>query len=174
MHPRDQDEDVRSDEDVDDEDLILTRHDLKQPLKTRIGGQHTNKEAKTKPPAGGKTVHEEKSGQGISLAQRTWRIRDDAKRTECVSPLIGEEHVKEAIKSARQSQKQTASDATAHAASAKVGSVTSRFERSEDEVRKWKEDIKQRRSEFAGGTKACQDSRVSVGCGPLQAVNVPC
>ena len=61
--------------------------------------------------------------------------------------LISEAHVKEAIKSARQSQKQTASDATAHAANAKVGSVTSRFECSEDEVRKWKEDIKERRSE---------------------------
>ena len=87
MRPREQDEDVRSDEDVDDEEFILTRNDLKQALKTRIGGQHTNKEATTKPPAGGKTTHEEHDGQGISLAQRTWRIRDDAKRTECVSSL---------------------------------------------------------------------------------------
>jgi DNA replication protein DnaC len=60
---------------------------------------------------------------------------------------MSEEHVKEAIKSARQSQKQTASDVTAYAADAKVGSVTSRLECSEDEVRKWKEDIKARRSE---------------------------
>ena len=34
VRPRDQDEDVRSDEDVDDEELIITRHDLKQALKT--------------------------------------------------------------------------------------------------------------------------------------------
>ena len=108
--------------------MIRTRNKLKQALKTRIGGQHTNKETKAKPPAGGKTTHEEHSGQGISLAQRTWRIRDYAKRTECVSPLISEEHVKEAITSARRSRKQTASDATAHAANAKVGSATSRFE----------------------------------------------
>ena len=143
MRSGDQDEDVLSDEDVDDEELFLTRYDLKLALKTRIGGQHTNKEAKAKTPAGGKTTHEEHSGQGISLAQCTWRIRDDAKRTECVSPLISEEHVKEAIRSARQSQKQTASDATARAANAKVGSVTSRFACSEGEVRKWKEDIKE-------------------------------
>ena len=120
---------------------------MKQALKTRIGGQHTDKETKTKQPAGGKTTHEEHYSQGISLAQRTWRIRDDAKRTECVSPLISEEHVKEAITSARQSQKQTASDDTAHAADAKYGCVTSRFACSEDDVRTWKEDIKERRSE---------------------------
>lgn len=147
MRPRDQDEDVRSDEDVDDEELILTRHDLKQALKTRIGGQHTNKETKTKPPAGGNTMHEEHYGQGISLAQRTWRIRNDAKQTECVSPLISEEDVQEAITSARQSHNQTASDDTAHAANAADGSVSSRFSCSEDDVRKWKEDIKERRSE---------------------------
>ena len=119
---------------------------MKRALKTRTGGQHTNKEAKSKPPAGGKTTHEERSCQGIGLAQRTWRIRDDAKRTECVSPLISEEHVKEAIKSARQSQKQTASDDTAHAANAEDGHVISRFACSEDDSRKWKEDIKERRS----------------------------
>ena len=147
VRPRDQDEDVRSDEDVDDEELSLTRNDLKQALKTRIGGQHTNKEAKTTPPAGGKTTHEEHSGQGISLAQRTWRIRDDAKQTECVSPLISKEHAQEAIKSARQSHNQTASDDTAHAANANDGSVSSRFACSGDDVRKWKEDIKERRSE---------------------------
>ena len=35
---------MRSDDDVDDEELILTRNVFKQALKTRIGGQHTNKE----------------------------------------------------------------------------------------------------------------------------------
>ena len=127
VRPRDQGEDVRSDEDVDDEEIILTTNDLKQALKTRIGGQHTDKETKTSPPAGGQTTHEDNYGQGISLAQRTWRIRDAAKRTECVSPLMSEEHAKEAIKSARQSQKQTASDATAYADNAEVESVISRF-----------------------------------------------
>jgi hypothetical protein len=57
VRPRDRYEDVRSDEDVDDEELILTRNVLKQALKTRIGGQHTNKETKTKPPAQGTTMH---------------------------------------------------------------------------------------------------------------------
>ena len=46
VRPRDQDEDVRSDEDVDDEELILTTSDLNQALKTRIGGQHTEGETK--------------------------------------------------------------------------------------------------------------------------------
>ena len=41
VRPRDQDEDMRSDEDVDDESLILTAKDLQQALKTRIGGHRT-------------------------------------------------------------------------------------------------------------------------------------
>ena len=41
VRPRDKDEDMRSDEDVDDEELILITKDLQQALKTRIGGHHT-------------------------------------------------------------------------------------------------------------------------------------
>ena len=52
VRPRDQDEDVRSDEDVDDDEFILTGKDLKQALKTRIGEQHTNKETTSKTASG--------------------------------------------------------------------------------------------------------------------------
>ena len=48
VRPRDQGEDARSDEDVDDESFIITKNDLQQALKTRIGGHHTEGDNKNK------------------------------------------------------------------------------------------------------------------------------
>ena len=48
VRPRGQDEDIPSDEDVDDEEMILTTNDLQQELKTRIGGHHTEGDKQTK------------------------------------------------------------------------------------------------------------------------------
>ena len=47
VRPRDLDEDERSDGDIDDEELILTKHDLKEVLNTRVGGHHTQGDNKT-------------------------------------------------------------------------------------------------------------------------------
>ena len=41
VRPRNSDEDERSNEDIDDEELILTKENVKEALKTRIGGHHT-------------------------------------------------------------------------------------------------------------------------------------
>ena len=60
---------------------------------------------------------------------------------------MNETQIQEAIQGARQSQKQSDSIGIAHATDVKVGSVTSRFACSEDDVRKWKEDIKERPGE---------------------------
>ena len=59
---------------------------------------------------------------------------------------MGAEQIKEALQSARQSQKREYVDGTISAVDVKLGSVTSIIECSEDEVRKWK-DIKDRRGE---------------------------
>ena len=59
----------------------------------------------------------------------------------------GAEQIIEALQGARQSQKREDVDGTISAVDVKLGSVTSRVERSEDEIRKWKEDIKDRRGE---------------------------
>ena len=60
---------------------------------------------------------------------------------------MGAEQIKEALQGARQSQKREYVDGTISAVDVKLGSVTSRIECSEDEVCKWKEDIKDRRGE---------------------------
>ena len=72
VRPRDLDEDARSDEDIDDEELILTKHDLKEALKTRVGGHHTQG-SKQAVEDGSKTSHEENSRQAMCIAQRTWQ-----------------------------------------------------------------------------------------------------
>ena len=60
---------------------------------------------------------------------------------------MGAEQIKEALQGARQSQERDYVDGTISAVDVKLGSVTSRIECSEDEVRRWKEDIKDRRGE---------------------------
>ena len=105
----------------------------------RIGGHHTDEDEQPKQSEGRKATHEEHTCQGISIAQRTWRIGSDAKRSECVCPVRNEGQVKEGIKGARQSQKQSDSNAITHAANYKVGSETSRFECAEYEVQAWKQ-----------------------------------
>ena len=87
------------------------------------------------------------SGQDISIAQRTWRIGSDAKRSEFVCPVMNEGQVKEAIKGARQSQQKSDSNAITHAANVRVGSITSRFECSAGEVQTWTKIIKDNHSE---------------------------
>ena len=128
--------------------MILTENDLQHAFKTCIGGHHTEGDNnKTKQSEGGKTAHEDHFCPGISIAQRTWQIGSYAKRSECVCPVINGGQVKEARKGARQSQKQSDSNAIAHAANATVGSVTSRFECSEDEVQNGTKRHQTKRSE---------------------------
>ena len=103
VRPRHLDEDERSDEDIDDEELILTKHDLKEALKTRVGGHHKQEGTQTVK-YGSKTTHEANSKQATGIAQRTWHSVEDSTRPESISPFIGDEQVKDAFKGARQSQ----------------------------------------------------------------------
>ncbi len=88
VRPRNPDEDERSDEDIDDEELILTKENMKEALKTRIGGHHTQGQTPNLTDSS-KTSHEANSGQAIDIAQRTWHVSDDCARPESKSPFIG-------------------------------------------------------------------------------------
>ena len=74
VRPRDVSDDVVSDEDFSDEELVLTEKDLERALQTRIGGREPKKTASQRTPAQGKVSHEENSRTGISLVQAIWPV----------------------------------------------------------------------------------------------------
>ena len=117
---------------------------MKEALKTRIGGHHTQGHTPNLTDSS-KTSHEANSRQAIDIAQRTWHVGDDCARPESKSPFIGDEQVKNAIKSARQSELQVHTHVSSSATQpSNNGSVTSRLEASEADVQAWLNEIKTR------------------------------
>ena len=101
---------------------------MKEALKTRIGGHHTQGQRPTFT-GNDNTSHEANSKQAIDTAQRTWQVSDDCARPESKSPFIEDEQVENAIKSARQSELQVHTHVSFSAAQpSNNGSVTSRLE----------------------------------------------
>ena len=78
VRPRDVSDDVVSDEDFSDEELILTEKDLEEALKTRIGGRESKRTESQRTSAQGKVSHEENSRTGIRLVQRIWPVDQTA------------------------------------------------------------------------------------------------
>ena len=117
---------------------------MKEALNTRIGGHHTQGQ-RPKLTDNDKTSHEANSRQAIDIAQRTWHVGDDCAGPKSKSPFIGDEQVKNAIKSARQSELQVHTHVSSSATQpSNNGSVTSRFEASEADVQAWLDEIKTR------------------------------
>ena len=142
-------------------------------METRIGGHHTQGQTLNLTDSS-KTSHEANSRQAVDIAQRTWHVSDDCARPESKSPFIEDEQVKNAIKSARQSELQVHTHVSSSATQpSNNGSVTSRFEASEADVQAWLDEIKTRHGDdgrlvlnekqydmaFLVATQVCKDIR---------------
>ena len=76
VRPRDVSDDVLSDEDFSDEELVLTKKDLERAMQTRIGGRESKKSDNKTTSASGKVSHEVNSRTGINLVQKIWPVGD--------------------------------------------------------------------------------------------------
>ena len=75
VRPRDGDEEVRSDEDVIDEELVLTHDDLQEALQTQIGGKDSEHPLGRTSADAGKATHEENSRTGMDWAKQDDQFR---------------------------------------------------------------------------------------------------
>ena len=76
VRPRDPDEDARSDEDFDDEKLVLDENMLERAMKSRVGGKERDNVEGVKDTIDGKTSHEENSRSAMELAKKIWPERE--------------------------------------------------------------------------------------------------
>ena len=106
VRPRDPNEDVRSDEDLSDQESEVREDDLEEALKTRIGGRDKNTE--TKQQDDGKATHEDNSRTGMYLANHVWVISKDVEAQESIIPTFTAANAEAAKEGAKASRRQDA------------------------------------------------------------------
>ena len=70
VRPRDPNDDARSDEDFEDEQLILNENLLERAMRSRVGGKAFEDEHDVKEVINGKTSHEHNSRSAMDVAKR--------------------------------------------------------------------------------------------------------
>ena len=106
VRPHDVSEDVVSDEDSSDEELVLTKKDLARAMQTRIGGREAKNSEKKKTSASGKVSHEENSRTGINLVQKIWPVDENVTYKDSKVQHIDHTCMKRSLLAARQPQRQ--------------------------------------------------------------------
>ena len=77
MRPRDETEDVRSDEDFDDEELHVDNENVEEDLQTEMGGQDTTEDVDPETALNGKATQEQTSRSGMAIAHAIWKTGVD-------------------------------------------------------------------------------------------------
>ena len=110
VRPRDPNEDARSDEDFDDEELIVDEHTLEEAMRSRVGGREQGdlvdeeKGHDVNEHLNGKTTHEENSRSAMDLAKRIWPQSDVRLCTESQSQTYDAQRVQSILTAAKASQ----------------------------------------------------------------------
>ena len=110
VRPRDPNDDARSDEDFDDEELIVDESTLEEAMKSRVGGREQvdlgdgNNVHDIKELINGKTRHEENSRSAMDLAKKIWPQTDVRHCTESQSQDYDAKDVQAILTAAKASQ----------------------------------------------------------------------
>ena len=107
VRPRDLDEDARSDEDFDDEKLVLDENLLERAMKSRVGGKERENIERVKDTIDGKSSHEENSRSAMELATKIWPEKEVQQCLESSSQEYDAENLKQILAAAKASQKKS-------------------------------------------------------------------
>ena len=144
VRPRDVSDDVVSDEDFSDEELVLTEQDLARAMQTRIGGRETKKAESQRTSASGKVSHEENSRTGIHLVQKIWPVDDNVTFKASQVQHIDAATIKRSFVAARKSQRQVHDVSVTGSVSGYGQNIQIYSKCNEGKIRTWLQGIKRR------------------------------
>ena len=162
VRPRDPDDDARSDEDFDDEKLVVDETLLERAMRSRVGGrggEDANDVKDMKAIITGKTSHEENSRTAMALAQKIWPERDVRNCKESISSEYDDAKVDEILAAAKASQRREKRGAPVIADADNAPALSVSYSASVEEVRAWCHRIGKKEVK---GKKLLNDSQYAV------------
>ena len=105
VRPRDPNDDARSDEDFDDEKLVLDASLLERAMRSRVGGKSSDDVCDVKELMNGKTSHEVNSRSAMDLASKLWPETDVRHCNESLSEDFDKANLDKVFAAAKASQR---------------------------------------------------------------------
>ena len=134
-------DDARSDEDFDDEKLVLNEALLERAMRSRIGGKCIEDGNDVTELINGKTSHEENSKSAMELASKIWPETDVRRCKESLSAEVDPASVQGILAAAKASQQRDKRGGPVLENAEKAPALSVEYFATVEEVRAWCEKL---------------------------------
>ena len=144
VRPRDPNDDARSDEDFDDEQLVLDASLLERAMRSRVGGKSSDDACNVKELMNGKTTHEANSRSAMDLASKIWPETNVRHCNESLPEEFDKTNLDKVLAAAKASQRRDKRGGPVLEKADKAPVLKVDYKGTVEEVRKWEKEIKRK------------------------------